>query len=508
LSLQYFSKKGDVFPYIRIIAMHKNSENFTAEELRNKKRLLRNTTVQIIGIIVKSATGIAITGILARYLGVKGYGDLSLALVYFSFSGIIAMLGYSAILVREASKIEEGRNRDLNILVSSGIVLRSLSAVVAILCLAIYILPTSYSVELKWQILLMSLVHITGILGIFDFVFRVKLRMEYNVYAAIIYRIVHMLMISLCVGFKTSLTVIIITYLIANALNSGLTYWFSKKFFKFEFLWDFPKIKYIVREAAPLGLAGALWIIYYRIDILMLDWLKGVSSVALYNVAFRFVEYAYMFSSIIMVSIYPLMSVRFPDDPVGLNRIYQKTVDYIAIISGTGSLLLMIFAGPVINLIFGREYDAAVSALRILSLIPLLICMNNIGGHMLLVLGLQGKPLILMRSFGVLINVGLNMLLIPRYDYCGAALATVATELLLLLIVPFIIKEKINFFPSPRNFVVIFPVLLFCLGFIFNVQSMVFRTVIPVFCFMPMVVFLCRYDREELWATFFLRPKE
>ena len=488
--------------------MHKNSENFKAEELRNKKRVVGNTTIQIIGTVVNAVTGVGITGILARYLGVKGYGDLSLALVYFSFSGIIATLGYSAILVREASKIEEGRHRDLNILVSSGIVLRSLSAVVAILCLTIYILPTSYSVELKWQILLMSLVHIVSILNVFNFIFMAKLRMEYNVYAAIIYRIVHLLMILLCVGFKTSLTMIIITYLIANFINSGFAYWFSKEFIKFEFLWNFSRIKYLMKEAAPMGLAGALWIIYYRIDILMLDWFKGVSSVALYNAAFSFVQYAFMFSSIIMVSLYPLMSARFPDNPVGLNRIYQKAVDYVAIISGIGSLLLMVVAGLVINLIFGREYDAAVWALRILSLIPLLICLNNLCGHMLLVLGLQGKPLILMRSFGVVINVGLNLLLIPRYDYCGAALATVATELLLLLIVPFIIKQKIKFFPSPRNFLVIFPVLLFCLGFIFNVQSMVLRTLIPVFCFMPIVIFLCRYDREELWATLCLKPKE
>jgi O-antigen/teichoic acid export membrane protein len=434
--------------------------NFTQEELKNKKRFLGNTTVQLAGTAINFVTGLTITSLLARYLGAKGFGELSLALIYFSFAGIIANLGFSVIIVREISKIKEWDHKEISAMISSGLILRILSTIFGIFGLALYIYTRDYPLLFKGQVLLMSLVHFIIAFNVFDTVFRTKLRMEYSVYASIIYRIAHLVMILLCVFFNGSLTFVILTYTAANAINIGLIILFSGKLLKFQLIWDRAKISYLLMETLPLGLAGGLWIIYYRVDSLMLDWLKGVETIAMYNAAFRFVDYAFMLSSLFMVSLYPLMSGRYPDNLPGLNRIYQKSFNYLAIIGGFISFVLMMAAPLLVKVIFGKEYMPAAAALRIFGFIPLLLFLNNACGHMLLVLGMQGKPLLTMRSFGVFVNLGLNLLLIPCYSFCGAAIATVITESVLLIIVLILIKRKIGFLPSLRNPAVLFAFLL------------------------------------------------
>jgi len=153
-------------------------EKLSHDELVNKKRVVTNTALQAIGIAVNLVTGLCITGMLARYLGTRGFGELSLAITYFSFAGIAANLGYTSILVRELAKNETWEPDRVNSLLSSALVLQALSTTIAVACLAVVLWAKEYPVALKIQILLMGVVHFAALLNSFESVFRAKLRME------------------------------------------------------------------------------------------------------------------------------------------------------------------------------------------------------------------------------------------------------------------------------------------------------------------------------------------
>src|SRR3989339_371374 len=480
-------------------------EKLSHDELVNKKRVVTNTALQAIGIAVNLVTGLCITGMLARYLGTRGFGELSLAITYFSFAGIAANLGYTSILVRELAKNETWEPDRVNSLLSSALVLQALSTTIAVACLAVVLWAKEYPVALKIQILLMGVVHFAALLNSFESVFRAKLRMEYAAFSAIIYRICHLVLITLAVYFHASLTTVIITYIGANLVYSLFLFLWARKFIVFRFIVDMPCIRFLLRETLPMGISTALWIIYYRFNILILEHMKGVEAVAIYNASFRFVDYAYMLSSLMMVSIYPLMAGRFPNNIEGLNRIYQKAIDYLAIIGGTLSIGLIITAPLLIRTIFSEQYREAIVVLQILGMAPFLMFLNNCFGNMLLVLGLQKMPLSLLRVFGVAINLVLNMALIPRYSFYGAALSMAVTDAVLLAIIPLIVRSRLKVLPSFRNMILAFVVLLVTLGLTLSGQPWYIAIPAPALLWTGSVIVFFRYNAIELRNAFFLK---
>lgn len=483
-------------------------KQFLSIELVNKKAILKNTNIQIVGTAINSVVGLLATALMARYLGTIGFGKINLAMVYLSFSGIIAGMGYQTIIVREISKLKIWDEDIIRAILSGGIILRLLSVMAALLILSLYLLPLDYDIEFKLQILLMASVHFVDIANIFECIVRSKLRLKYVVYASIIFRLSHLLLIFSCVLLQLSLTYFIFTFLVAAIIKVAMAIQFSKKFIRFHFIFNWQWIRFLFRHSVLLGISGGLWIIYYRIDSLMLEFFMGIREVGLYNSAFRFIDYAYLLSGMLMASIFPLMAERYPGNPEGMRRIYQKTIDYTAIIGGALSIGILLASVPLIKFIFGVEYLPAVTTLRIFGFIPLLIFLNNAFGNMMVALELQGKPLLCMRSVGVLINVGLNLVCIPAFGYNGAAFATVATELSLLAVVIVIIGRKILFYPSLRNF---FLMLALCSAVFAATLSSINPLVVAIgasVVFITMVAGVCRYDRSELLAAIFMKVRE
>ncbi len=414
--------------------------------INTAQKIFKNTGVQALGTIWNTLVGLLIAGLLSRYLGKAGYGEYSLVFIYLYFSTIIAYLGFDAILLREMSreKNEDNQNR----LLTSALLLKLCFAVVAIGVTLLYLSFTHYSPTIKWAVVLVNLTLLIGAWESMEVVFKMRLKMQYSVISSVISQAIHLLFIYLAITKEMDLPYLISAYLIARTARVISIYAFSRKFIQFHFEWHWPSTLLIFKESLLLGLANGLWIIYYRVDNLMLDFMQGPGAVGQYNAAYKFVDMAFLLSGMLMNSIYPLMSSRYPGDIPGLKRIYQKSVNFISVIGGSLALLIILLSPYLITYIFGANFQESILTLRILGMVPLLIFLNNVVGHMLLVLGMQGKPLFTMRLFGVVINISVNLWLIPIYGCNGAALATVATEFILLLVAFVMIAKKIHYYPG------------------------------------------------------------
>jgi len=469
-------------------------------ELTNKLAVLSNTSVQLVGHVINVLFGLAITGLLARYLGVEGFGELSLALVYFSLIGILANWGFFTILVREISRLGRWDEGIINAWISSGIfwsLVFTVGTVTALLCILTVV---DYAPGLKLRIFLMGLVHFIVILNTFDVLFRVKLKFGFRVLANVCNRLVHLSAVGICIYYGSSLTWIVATYLLANFAGSSLLYLFSKRYLHFRFVWDPEKVVLLLREAAPLGLANAMYVLYYRIDALMIEWFLGIGALGLYNVAFRFLDYSNLLAAIFLMPIYPLMANRFPAKNQALIRIFQKSADYAAIIGGIVSLGLIVFAQPLVHVVFGESYLASVIVLQVFGLSPVLLFYNRICEAMLIVLGMQGKALNTVLISCLLLTIGLNLVLIPTFGYIGGAVTTLAVQWLALILNLWFINRKLQTKTHPTNVAVLFPALLLSLFAQQYLPGTVLKIVGPLCLVSSSALLFCRYDRGELLA--------
>ena len=173
--------------------------------------------------------------------------------------------------------------------------------------------------------------------------------------------------------------------------------------------------------ADTLLLAGLSVMLYMKSDQVMLEWLRGSAEVGQYSVAVRVAESLYFLPMILSNTFVPRIgqgSGDFETDP-GLRQLYRS-----AWLLGVGMMLSsMLVLPPLLPLVFGEDYLQAQAALIWLGPAAFAVATGCASGAWIKTQGFQN--FIAQRSaIGALVNIVLNLLLIPPMGFIGAALAT------------------------------------------------------------------------------------
>lgn len=187
-----------------------------------------------------------------------------------------------------------------------------------------------------------------------------------------------------------------------------------------------------LKEAAPLSLGYALETIYFRIDVMMLSALGSLTAVGLYGVGYKFSDLMGAVPAALLAPALTLM-VRDREDPVGFHRTFRNTFIVLCIAAMGVAVGFAFFARELIALLYGGRYAEAADAARLLMVGQALHFFTALCFVTLVAAG-RNRLYPVATLAGVIANVGLNLLWIPRYSYLGAGYATVVTELLVLAV--------------------------------------------------------------------------
>jgi O-antigen/teichoic acid export membrane protein len=175
------------------------------------------------------------------------------------------------------------------------------------------------------------------------------------------------------------------------------------------------------RFTAPRGLAALAQITIQRIDIVLVAILRGPAEAAIYTAATRFLVAGQFANVAIMNAAQPRFTEMFAQgDRPAANRVYQATTAWLILLTWPLYLLAVIF-GPEILTVFGRSYREGASVMVILGLTMLL---QTACGQVDMVLVTAGRSSWSLANglLAVVVNVGLDVALIPRYGITGAAI--------------------------------------------------------------------------------------
>lgn len=182
----------------------------------------------------------------------------------------------------------------------------------------------------------------------------------------------------------------------------------------------------LIRRGWPLLLAGLSVMLYMKSDQVMLEWLCGSAEVGQYSVAVRVAESLYFLPMILSNTFVPRIgqgSGDFETDP-GLRQLYRS-----AWLLGVGIVVLTAFVLPPLTiLVFGEQYYDSLIALKFLATcgfavstgVASSVWLNRRGGRLLKIIPLR-------TMVAMILNILLNLWLIPPMGIAGAALATTAS---------------------------------------------------------------------------------
>jgi O-antigen/teichoic acid export membrane protein len=220
-------------------------------------------------------------------------------------------------------------------------------------------------------------------------------------------------------------------YLLTSFLGTVYAIWKGSQ------LWGVPTfdlaaLREDVAEGVFFSIGSAATTVYNDIDKIMLSKLSDMASTGVYAAAYRVVDVS-------MTPVRSLVSAAYPQffrkGVGGIRATYPYALSLIpkaAIYGIFASASLWLFA-PILPIILGSKYDAVVPALRWLALIPLLRCF-----HVFLADALSGAGLQRIRTsiqvIVALLNIGLNLVILPRWSWRGAAWTSLGCDGLLVVV--------------------------------------------------------------------------
>jgi len=431
------------------------------------QKILKNTIYQVLGHFTHLVLNVVTIGFIARYLGVEGYGKFSLILVILTSFIIFTDFGINDIVVRELSKDMSKASRVIFDLIFLKLLMGLAAMGLSILTVFLLNYSKEYLSLICWTSVALIFVSLGSIGN--NIVFRVNLWMERSAIAILAKDIAFIAFVYLAISFKASILAFIWAILFANFVNL-ITIFILMRDVKINPLvpFDFHLWKKIFRNALPLGLAYLVVTLYAGIDTILLDKIVGEAAVGYYQAAYRFIFQAIFIPVAFVNSIFPFMAEYWKNNREKLKILFQKANDYIAIIAIPLGIFGYIIAPKLILLIYGEEYFPSILSLRILIWGVVIMYFGIVCGYMMVALNEQRKSLII-NIFALIINVSLNLLLIPLMTFYGASIVTVITELVAIIPTIYFIQKKLHYIISWdiffKTILIVFPCALLLLLF-------------------------------------------
>jgi len=373
----------------------------------------------------------------ARILGPTEYGKFTFALAFIFLFSIFSDLGLSRIITRELSR-EKEKEKEFSVLLSLKLLLIS-GALIAVLIGSFIITSDLIIRKIIW--ILAGYVIIGSFAKIIYSFFQARQKMEYEALARIFQTIIYT-----GFGFFVIFNFPSAINLAYGCLIAVLIYlFFLLLFFHFKiyplyFNWNKLIWKKYLSMSWPLVFAGLFATIYSQIDTVMMGHLGQITQTGWYNAAYRIVGVTLIPMGLISTSFFPVLSKSFKESKEELQALwnYQMTIMiFLAFPIIVGGVVL---APKIIDFIYDQSYFPSIFAFQILVVMAGTIFLYNAFQQGLVVAN-QQKKIFWVVLLGAIINIILNLILIPKFSLYGAAISTVITNLLILfLLIKFILK--------------------------------------------------------------------
>ena len=389
------------------------------------KRIAKNSSFIFLGDAIGHILQLVLVVYLVRYLGAVTFGKYAFAFAFTSLFMILSDLGLSTLSIREIARDTSKAGEYLtNISITKFIL-----SLITIVLIVVTINLMHYPQDTILAVYIVGGVTVfTSFTGSFRSIFRAFERMEYEAVTRIAERLLIFGAVLPVLFLGYGLIEVVSTMLIAQALIFVLTLAIViKKFTRPKLTFDFSLSKTLIKEALPFGLASVFTVIYFQTDTIMLSVMKGDAVVGWYRAAYGLVMGTLFIPSAFVGSVYPVLSRYFTSSKDSLMFVYEKSFKFLLMLAiplGIGTTLL---ADRIIIFLYGEEFAHSIIALQILIWVASILFIYSIVGYTLASIN---KQLVDTRITAVsaLLNVGLNLLLIPTYSYVGAGIASIVSQ--------------------------------------------------------------------------------
>ncbi|MEK6906794.1 MAG: flippase [Nanoarchaeota archaeon] len=201
----------------------------------------------------------------------------------------------------------------------------------------------------------------------------------------------------------------------------------------------------------PLLFSGVVYVIFYWADTFIVGVFKTPIDVGFYNVAITIALLLSVTPELFFTIFFPMITKEYSNKKFSTIKDLSKQINkWILIINLPILILILLFPGVFINILFGKEYILAENSLRFLVLGMFFNSIFSISEKLLSMIG-KSKVVFLNILFSLSVNIVLSIFLIQKYGIEGVAFSTMLSIFILNILLAYQTKKHLLFIPLKKE---------------------------------------------------------
>lgn len=385
--------------------------------------------------------------VVARKLGPGTFGVYAVLLAAVETLSLISGEGLIDYIAREGARNPKLLGQLFAQVTQLRLFYAALIVPIALLVLGIFNYPHNAMADAFWMLLILFA---RAPLGSSQGAFRATHRTAALIWIEVVQAAILLLATAIYLVIGAGLESVILAELVSNFAGAAAAVWM------FGTIWragksDLLKLRPLLKATFAFNLYPLITNIYDRVDLLLLFALAGSAAAGIYALPYRSVAVLQIVPFGLMTALLPVIAPASSATPE--RNVCFQISNLLFTLSLFPVLAITLLSRQIVAEFLGAQYHESAVALRILiwSLVPMFV---NFGLNTYLLARGCERVFIRTASVCAVVNIGANLLFIPRYSYVAAAIVTIATEVVLLVQHSAIIYRAFGFLPFQHEFLV------------------------------------------------------
>jgi O-antigen/teichoic acid export membrane protein len=397
--------------------------------MKQSQRIVKNAVLGVAAGVVGGLVYLATTIVIARNHNVSlaEFGKYQWVLAFAMIAQLVADSGLPRMMIREIAKDPECVGK------VTGAAAGLIWAITLVVCFFVgvidFFLP--FGNDMKLAIFVMTVATMATFHGAgYNAVLRAFEDNELNYLGFILQKVFLLIAILVMLHFRTGLVGFVVSHLLSNILLWAFYHTLVSRFYtKVKLQIDLPLWKELFFSAVPMGGGVMLRQLAMQIDIFVLGLMTNMQTVGLFGGPYRLSWSLRTIPQTLSLPLYPLYSRTAHFSPSRFGDVYRQSLKFFTIIAVPFAAFFVTWSQQLLTLALGKRFLPALPAMQLLGVGLIPFFMSTIFQYLFAALDAQ-RSFFVTAAIGSALRVLLLVLLIPRYNYLGPAIAFVCAEVL------------------------------------------------------------------------------
>lgn len=383
-------------------------------------RVMENVGWLVFDRVAPMLTAFVVNVLVVRYLGPSQFGLYSYALSFAALFTTLASLGSDQIVVRELARAPDREGEILG----TALVLRLVASLVVWSLAIVAVVKFRDDMLTRMLVAILAGQAVATAMNVFECWFRARIAARAVVIARTSVNLLgqagRVVLVVVGAGLPAFALLLVSTSLLATVLVALL----YRRATGYTLGFNIRRARQLVSDSWPLLIVGISIMVYMKIDQVMLTAMAGARENGIYATAVTISELWYFLPMAISSTVFPLIvKAHETDKLVAFENKLQIFYDAMTMLGYTVAVPIFLLADPIVHMLYGSAYGETAAILRVHVASFVFVCIGVARGNFLVVKNYNRFNMLTSVAAAVL-NVVLNLILIPLYGAAGAAWST------------------------------------------------------------------------------------